>query len=43
MNAAPMASITIKNLPPALHEELKEAARRNHRNLRGEIIACPES
>ena len=38
-----MASITIKNLPPALHEGLKAVARRNHRNLRGEIIACPES
>ena len=36
----PMASVTIKNLPPALHERLKEAARRNHRSLQGEIIAC---
>ena len=37
-----MASITIKSLPPALHEGLKEAARRNHRSLQGEIIACLE-
>ena len=37
-----MASITIKSLPPKLHEALKEAARRNHRSLQGEIIACLE-
>ena len=37
-----MASITIKSLPPALHDGLKEAARRNHRSLQGEIIACLE-
>ena len=37
-----MASITIKSLPPTLHEGLKEAARRNHRSLQGEIIACLE-
>ena len=43
MDATLMASIMIKSLPPTLHEGLKVAARRNHRNLRGEIIACPES
>ena len=37
-----MASITIKSLPPALHEGLKEAAGANHRSLQGEIIACLE-
>ena len=37
-----MVSITIKDLPPELHERLKEAARRNHRSLRGEIVACLE-
>ena len=37
-----MPSITIKSLPSALHEGLKEAARRNHRSLQGEIIACLE-
>ena len=37
-----MASITIKSLPPALHDGLKEAARRNHRSLQGEVIACLE-
>ena len=42
MDAGTMASITIKGVPPELHERLKEAARRNHRSLRGEIIACLE-
>ena len=42
MNAVTMASITIKSVPPGLHEGLKEAARRNHRSLQGEIIACLE-
>ena len=37
-----MASITIKGVPSELHEGLKEAARRNHRSLRDEIIACLE-
>ena len=37
-----MASITIKGVPPELHEGLKEAARRNHRTLRSEVIACLE-
>ena len=37
-----MVSITIKGLSPELHERLKEAARRNHRSLRGEIVACLE-
>ena len=36
----PMASITIRNLPPRLHEELKTAARRHHRSLQNEIVAC---
>ena len=42
MDAVTMASITIKSMPPGLHEGLKEAARRNHRSLQGEIIACLE-
>lgn len=42
MDAVTMASITIKSLPPGLHEGLKEAAQRNHRSLQGEIIACLE-
>ena len=37
-----MPSITIKDLSPELHACLKEAARRNHRSLQGEIIACLE-
>ena len=35
-----MASITIRNLPPKLHEQLKTAARRHHRSLQNEIVAC---
>ena len=42
MDAVMMTSITIKSVPRELHEGLKKAARRNHRSLQGEIIACPE-
>ena len=37
-----MASITIKDLLSQLHKGLKEAARRNHRSLQDEIVACLE-
>ena len=37
-----MASITIKDVPKALHERLKRAAVRNHRSLDSEIIVCLE-
>ena len=37
-----MPSITIKSLPPALHERLKDIARRHHRSLQNEIIDCLE-
>ena len=37
-----MPSITIKSLPPALHERLKDIARRHHRSLQNEIVACLE-
>lgn len=37
-----MPSITIKNIPPGLHEKLKQSAARNHRSLNREIIACLE-
>ena len=37
-----MASITIDSLPPALHERLKDIARRHHRSLQNESIACLE-
>ena len=38
----PMPSITIKSIPPAIHERLKDIARRHHRSLQNEIIACLE-
>ena len=38
----PMPSITIKSISPALHERLKGIARRHHRSLQNEIIACLE-
>ena len=37
-----MPSITIKSLPSALHERLKDIARRHHRSLQNEIVACLE-
>jgi plasmid stability protein len=37
-----MASITVKNIPSDLYEQLKESAVANHRSLNGEIIACIE-
>ena len=37
-----MPSITIKSLPPVLHERLKDIARRHHRSLQNEIVACLE-
>jgi len=33
-----MATLTIKSLPPALHEALRDAAERNHRSLNSEVI-----
>ena len=37
-----MVSITLKNIPPRLHERLKERARVNRRSLQMEILACLE-
>jgi len=34
-----MAAITLRNLPEALHSQLKQRARRHHRSLNGEVIA----
>lgn len=42
MVARMMPAITLKNLPPDLHKRLKQAAKRHHRSLQGEIIACLE-
>ena len=38
----PVPSITIKDVPPTLHEQLKDAASRNRRSLQNEIVACLE-
>lgn len=37
-----MPSITIKYVPPTLHQQLKDAATRHRRSLQNEIIACLE-
>ena len=37
-----MPSITIKGISPTLHERLKGIARRHHRILQDEVIACLE-
>jgi plasmid stability protein len=34
-----MASITLKDLPPDLHETLRGEAEANHRSMAGEIMA----
>jgi plasmid stability protein len=39
---ATVKSLTIKNIPDLLHEELKRSAKRNHRSINSEIIACLE-
>ena len=38
----PVPSITIKGISPTLHERLKSIARRHHRSLQNEVIACLE-
>ena len=35
-----MSNVTVKNLPPELHERLKRRAERNGRSLNSEIIEC---
>lgn len=37
-----MPTITLKNIPEALHQKLKQNASQNHRSLNNEIIACLE-
>ncbi|MXW48651.1 MAG: plasmid stability protein [Gammaproteobacteria bacterium] len=37
-----MPSITIEAIPPALHQRLKDAAKRHRRSLQNEIVACLE-
>ncbi|MGY6216864.1 FitA-like ribbon-helix-helix domain-containing protein [Methylolobus aquaticus] len=38
-----MASVLIKNLPDALHQQLKQRAERHHRSLNKEVIALIEA
>jgi plasmid stability protein len=42
IEAYPMASITLKNIPDELYARLKEAAQAHHRSLNNEIIYCVE-
>ncbi len=37
-----MSTITVKNIPPELYEQLKRFAESNHRSINSEIIACIE-
>ena len=37
-----MASITIKNIPDELYEQLKESANAHHRSINSELIVCLE-
>jgi plasmid stability protein len=37
-----MPSLTLKDIPPALHERLRERAARNRRSLSQEALACLE-
>ncbi len=34
-----MPNVAVRGLPEDVHRDLKEAARRNHRSLNGEILA----
>ena len=37
-----MASLTLKNIPPGLHDQLRARAVRNRRSLSQEALACLE-
>ena len=37
-----MASVTIKNIPDELYEQLKESANAHHRSINSELIVCLE-
>lgn len=37
-----MPSLTLKNIPPSLHEQLRQRATRNRRSLSQEALACLE-
>lgn len=38
-----MTTVTIKNVPDDLYKEVKQTAKRHHRSINSEIIACLES
>lgn len=35
-------SITLKNIPDPIYQRIKQAAKRHHRSMNNEIIACLE-
>jgi plasmid stability protein len=37
-----MASVTIKNIPDELYEQLKQSANAHHRSINSELIVCLE-
>ena len=37
-----MPTITVKNIPESLYENLRESAGANHRSINREVIACIE-
>ncbi len=37
-----MSAVVVRNLPPALHQKLKQEAARHHRSMNREIIAILE-
>ncbi|MCZ6726473.1 MAG: Arc family DNA-binding protein [Acidobacteria bacterium] len=41
-SGAAMPTLTIKNLPPATYERLKDSAQSNRRSLNSELIVCIE-
>lgn len=36
------ANLTLKNIPDAIYDRLKESAQAHHRSLNSEVIACLE-
>jgi len=38
-----MASILVKNVPPDIHQAIKDRAKRHFRSVNNEIIACLDS
>jgi len=37
-----MPTLTLKNIPDDLYQELKEAAKAHHRSMNSEILSCVE-